>query len=107
MESTTLICGQTAEQISQLKKAHGAIFQVDIKDGDAVYTAIYKEPDAVILSAVTAISKTDEIKGVIAMYTQCVLAADEAITKRDMLKMSVANAIIEGTTKLTRSVKNL
>lgn len=102
-----LTCGLTQEAIDQLKKKHGALFVVEISDGEALYKAIFKEPDITILSAANTISKTDEIKGSMVLYENCLVAADEAIAKRDVLKMQVVGAIGERMTALTKTVKNL
>ena len=101
------VCGLTAEKINQLKAQHGSLFQVDISDGAAIYSAIFKEPTMDVLSAASTVGKADEIKASMVLYDNCLIAADDAIKSRDMLKMQVVAAIGERMTALTRTVKNL
>ena len=102
-----VVCGLTSDDIARLKAKHGVLFQVDITDGKHVYSAIFKEPDMSILGAASALGKTDEIKASMVLYENCLIAADEAIKSRDMLKMQVVAAIGERMTALTKTVKNL
>lgn len=103
----TIICGLTPDAIDKLKAKHGRLFQVDIADGSDTYSAIFKEPTMDILSAAGAVGKTDEIKASMVLYENCLIAADDAIKSRDMLKMQVVAAIGERMTALTKTVKNL
>ena len=103
----TTICGLTEKAIVDLKKEHGVLFVVEISEGDNSYKAVCKEPTVTIMTAVNAIAKTDEIKGTMVLFTSCLIACDEDINKRDVLKLQVAGSISERMTNLTRSVKNL
>lgn len=105
----TIICGLTQEAIDKLKKKHGAVFQVDVKakDEDKTYYAICREPDETIMSAVGAVSKTDEVKGGIVLFDNCTIACDEEIKLRLPLKMQVIKAVSDRMTAVTASVKNL
>jgi hypothetical protein len=105
--SKGIACGLEQSAIDKLKEKHGALFFVTIKDGDKKYEAIYKEPDATIMSAVNAASKLDEIKGTLVLYNACIVEADADIKNRDLLKIQVAASISERMTLLTREVKNL
>lgn len=106
-ETETLVCGLTQNEIDKLKQKHGCLYSVTIKDGANKYEAIYKEPDATIMSAVNAATKGDEIKGTLVLYNACVVEADADIKNRDLLKLQVAASIGERMTLLTREVKNL
>lgn len=102
-----LVCGLTPQQIQDLKAKHHVLFEAIVKDGDNEFKAIFKEPDMAVLSAVNALSKTDELKGVLVLFDNCVLACDEAIRKRDILKIEVTKSISGRMTALSSSVKNL
>lgn len=103
----TTASGLTATEIESLKQKHGPLQEVTITDGEATHKAIIREPDLKELSAANAISKTDEIKGSMVLYDACVVAVDEAVHQRAVLKMQVVAAIGDRMGKLSRSVKNL
>lgn len=102
-----LVCGLTPQQIQELKAKHHTIYQTEIKDGEETFLAIFREPDMTVLSAVNALGKTDELKGVLVLFDNCVVACDEAIRKRDLLKIEVSKSISSRMTALSSSVKNL
>lgn len=102
-----LICGLSPEKIEELKAKHGVVFVIEIPEGEAVHKAVFREPDVTTLTAVNAISKTDEMKATMVLYENCLIAADPSISKRDLLKIEVAKAISERMTALKSTVKNL
>ena len=102
-----LICGLTNEDIEKLKKKHGVLSVVTIKDGEEIHSAIFKEPTMDIMSAANLVGKTDEMKSAMVLYDNCMIACDESIKQRDLLKLQVVGAIGEKMSALTKTVKNL
>jgi hypothetical protein len=102
-----LICGHSQEQIAALKAKHGFIFLASIADQDNTYHAICKEPTMEAMQASQAIGKTDELKGSMVLYDNCVLAADDAIAGRFLLKVQVIKALGEKMNSLSVTTKNL
>jgi hypothetical protein len=104
---TQLICGLTDAEIQALKAKHGFIFLVTVSDNDTSYQAICKEPTMEAMQASQAIGKTDELKGSMVLYDNCVLVADPAIAGRFLLKVQVIKALGEKMNSLSVTTKNI
>lgn len=102
-----LICGKTIEEIRGMRMKHGHLFVVSVSDEDNTFYAVCKEPTMQIIEATQAISKANETKGAITLYTNCMVLADDDIKSRDMLKIQVAAAIGKKVSKLASSAKNV
>jgi len=66
-----------------------------------------KEPTFKHLEAITKISKTDEVKAAQAAYINYVVKADEAIEKRDLLKLKAVEALMVRVQNTKATAKNL
>jgi hypothetical protein len=102
-----LYCGKTIEDIRAMRMQHGHLFTVEVVDEGDVFHAICKEPTLQVLEASQAIAKTSEVKGAMALYTNCVVEADAEIKSRDLLKLQVAAAIGDKAGKLRATAKNV
>jgi hypothetical protein len=60
-----------------------------------------------VISAAQHITKTDEAKGALTLYENCVLEADAEIRQRDMLKLKISEAIGKKIASLSSSIKNV
>jgi hypothetical protein len=107
MENTTdLICGLTATQIEALKAKHHFLFLVTVNDGQQDHQAVCTEPTLEIMQATKSVGATDEMKGSMVLYDNCVLAADEAIKNRFTLKSQVIKAISDKMASIKVTTKN-
>lgn len=104
--TTELICGLSAVQIEALKAKHHFIFQVIVNDGQSDFNAICTEPTLEIMQSTKAIGATDEMKGSMVLYDNCVLAADDAIKNRFTLKSQVIKAISDKMAGIKVTTKN-
>ncbi len=102
-----LICGLTPDQINELKAKHGHLSLVTVTEGDEKYVGIFKEPTMEALSAITALSKQDEVKASIALFDNCVLACDDAMKKRPRVRLSAIAQLSEIMKPLEGHIKNL
>jgi hypothetical protein len=102
-----LYCGKTMEDIRAMRMQHGHLFVVAVRDEEDEFHAICKEPTLQVLEAAQSISKTSEVKGAMALYSNCVVEADEDIRKRDMLKLQVSAAIGDKAGALRATAKNV
>ena len=105
MES--IICGLNPAQIAELKQKHGYIFSVTVKDGEQVFNAICKEPTMEAMEASSTIGKGSDLKGSMVLFDNCVVAADEDIKNRFLLKVQVIKALGERINSLSVTTKNL
>lgn len=101
------ICGLTAEEIEQLKEEHGALVLVEVTYAGKKQQVIFKEPTFKQLEALTAISKSNEMKAVQSAYANYIVKADEEIQNRDMLKAKAVEALMARMQKTTAEAKNL
>jgi hypothetical protein len=105
-EAIKTYCGKTIEEIHAMRMQHGHLFIVEVRDEDDVFHAVCKEPTLQVMEATQSISKTNEAKGAMTLYNNCVVLADEEIKNRDLLKLQVAAAIGDKIISLRSSVKN-
>lgn len=71
------------------------------------FHAIFKEPTFEVLEATGAIGKNSEIKGTIALYENCIVKADEEISRRDFVKLKALEGLAQHMNSFSVSVKNL
>jgi phage terminase large subunit-like protein len=103
----TTVCGLDENQIALLKKKHGFLVVVEIKQGDSVLNAIFKEPTFEVLEATGAIGKNSEIKGTVALYENCIIKADDEINNRDFAKLKALEGLAQHMNSFSVGVKNL
>ena len=106
-EQTDLICGLNTAQREALKAKHHVIFLVTVKDGEEEFNAICTEPTLEVMQSTKAIGATDEVKGSLVIYDNCVLEADAAIKNRFTLKSQVIKSITEKMASISVTTKNL
>lgn len=106
-ETPQIYCGKTIEEIRAMRMQHGYLFVIEVQDENEVFHAICKEPTMQVIEASQSISRTSDTKGAMALYTNCMVEADEEIKKRDVLKLQVAAGIGEKVASLKSSVKNV
>ena len=102
-----LICGLSQQQIDDLKQEHGVVILGTVKQGKETFQAIFKEPSFQVLESVGAISEKSEVKGSVALYDNCVLAADDAFKTRDFFKLKAIESLAKHMNSFTVEVKNL
>ena len=71
--------GVTEEQINKWKAAHKRVVRINVTDGDDLHVAYFKRPSLETMSAVTKVTKTDEVKGATVLYDNCFLGGDPEI----------------------------
>ena len=102
-----LICGLTPDQLNELKAKHGRLSLVTVTEGDDKYEGIFKEPTMDALSAITALSKQDEVKASLALFDNCLLSCDDAMKKRPRVRLSAIAQLSEIMKPLEGHIKNL
>ncbi len=102
-----LVCGLNDSQIIALKKKHGFLVVVEIKQGETTFNAIFKEPTFEVLEATGAIGKNSEIKGTVALYENCIIKADDEINNRDFAKLKALEGLAQHMNSFSVGVKNL
>lgn len=101
------ICGLSESQIEELKQEHGILILGTVKQGEETFEAIFKEPSFQVLESVGAISEKSEVKGSVALYDNCVIAADDAFKTRDFLKLKAIETLAKHMNSFSVEVKNL
>lgn len=71
------------------------------------FHAIFKEPTFEVLEATGAIGKNSEIKGTVALYDNCIIKADDAISGRDFAKLKALEGLAKHMNSFSVDVKNL
>lgn len=106
-EKPATICGLSETEIQTLKEEHGELVLVEVSAEGVTHQVIFKEPTFKHLEAITKISKTDEVKAAQAAYINYVVKADEAIEKRDLLKLKAVEALMVRVQNTKATAKNL
>nr|DAF18400.1 MAG TPA: hypothetical protein [Bacteriophage sp.] len=106
-EKPATICGLSETEIQTLKEEHGELVLVEVSAEGVTHQVIFKEPTFKHLEAITKISKTDEVKAAQAAYVNYVVKADEAIEKRDLLKLKAVEALMVRVQNTKATAKNL
>ncbi len=101
------ICGLSATELDHLKAKHGYLSLITVTDNTKEYQGIFKEPTMDILSAVTALSKQDEVKASLALFDNCLVQCDEEMKQRPRIKLSAIAQLSETMKPLEGHIKNL
>lgn len=101
--------GVTADNIAAWKNLHGRIQEVYVDDAEAGVrlTGYFKRPDMKTMQAVSAISKSNEVRGGELLFDNCWLGGAQELKDDAIYKMSGIAALSELFGKCTHRLKNL
>ena len=101
--------GVTAEQISAWKNQHGRISEVRVSDPETSETHIgyFRRPDMKTMEAVSATSKTNELRGSQILFDNCWLGGSGLLQSDAIMKMEAMAALGDIFGKATHELKNL
>ncbi|MGN0235828.1 MAG: hypothetical protein ACI4BD_05920 [Paludibacteraceae bacterium] len=101
--------GVTSEQIQIWKNTHGRISEVRVDDPDVAecHIGYFRRPDMKTMQAVSAMSKTNEMKGAEVMFDNCWLGGSPMMKEDAILKMQGMAAMGALFGSCTHSIKNL
>lgn len=87
--------GVTDEVRQSWKQAHGRIIAVDVFDDMAEehHVVYFRRPTMDVMSAVSAVSKQDELKGADTMFKNCWLGGSPLVQNDAILKTSALGAL--------------
>lgn len=91
-----VIDGGVTEEVRQSwKQAHGRIIAVDVFDDMAKehHVVYFRRPTMDVMSAVSAVSKQDELKGADTMFKNCWLGGSPLVQNDAILKTSALGAL--------------
>lgn len=99
--------GVADEKIQSWKNVHRRVVRIDIVDGEDLHVVYFKRPSIETMSAVTKISKTDEVKGSTTLYDNCFLGGSEEVRNDAILFAAAAKHLGELFNSCVSSLKNL
>lgn len=99
--------GVTDEQITKWKNVHKRVIRIDVVDGEELHVAYFKRPSLETMSAVTKVTKTDEVKGVSVLYDNCFLGGDPEMREDALLFMAATAQLGKLFNSCLGSLKNL
>ena len=101
--------GVTDEQIAILKNTHVRISEVRVNDPEAseCHVGYFKRPDMKTMQAVSAMSKTNEMKGAEVMFDNCWLGGSPVMQSDAIIKMQAMSAMGSLLGSCTHEIKNL
>lgn len=99
--------GITPEQIGRWKAQHRKVYEITLDDDGELLSGYFHRPDMETMTAVTKLTKTDEIKGAEALFANCWLGGAQLIQEEATLKFATL-AELNKVLKVTRAeIKNL
>lgn len=99
--------GVTPEQIAAWKAENRKVHAIEVKDGDELIVGYFRRPGMETISAVSALSKTDETKGSMVMFDNCWLGGDPVMKSDMLVKMAAIRQLGELFGSVTGSLKNV
>ncbi len=99
--------GVTDEQITKWKNVHKRIVRIDVADGEELHVAYFKRPSLETMSAVTKVTKTDEVKGASVLYDNCFLGGDNEMREDALLFMAATAQLGKLFNSCLGNLKNL
>lgn len=99
--------GVTEEQIKSWKNKHGKVVRIDVVDGEDLHIGYFRRPQLEIMSAVTKIAKTDELKSSEMMYDNCWLGGSSAMRTDALLFLAATQQLGTMLNSCRSSLKNL
>ena len=101
--------GVSAEQITMWKNTHGRISEVRVTDPKVseCHIGYFKRPDMKTMQAVSAMSKTNEMKGAEVLFDNCWLGGSPVMQSDAIIKMQAMSAMGALLGSCTHEIKNL
>lgn len=101
--------GVTADNIQTWKNTHGRISEVRVTDPDIseCHVGYFKRPDMKTMQAVSAMSKTNEMKGAEVMFDNCWLGGSPVMQSDAIIKMQAMTAMGSLLGSCMHEIKNL
>lgn len=106
-KQTTFDGGITETQIQEWKRQYGRVVRVDVADDDELHIGYFRRPSLQTMSAVTKISKTDEVKSAEVLFDNCLLGGSEALRRDAILFMEAGKQLASMFSSCAGSLKNL
>lgn len=99
--------GVTEEQIKVWKGKHGKVVRIDIVDDGDLHVGYFHRPKLETMSAVTKMSKTDELKSSEVMFDNCWLGGSSAMRNDAVLFLEATKQLGAMLNSCRSSLKNL
>ena len=99
--------GVTQELIQTWKARYRKVYQISILDEQDKYCGFFRRPDMETMSAVSKISKNDEIKGASTLFDNCWLGGDDNLREDFFLKSAAIKELSSIFGSVTGEIKNL
>lgn len=99
--------GVTDEQITKWKNVHKRVIRIDVTDGEELHVAYFKRPSIEAMSAVTKVTKINDVKGALTLYDNCFLGGDPEMREDALLFMAATAQLGKLFNSCLGSLKNL
>lgn len=94
------------EMLSMWKAKYRKVSSITVQDDDECYTGFFRRPDMNTISAVSKLSKTDEVKAANALFENCWLGGDEMMREDAIVRMAAIGKLQELLNAGVASLKN-
>lgn len=102
------ILGEASEnQIAEWKNRYRKVFSIEVIDGEDKHIGYFSRPSMQTMSAVTKVSKTDDIQGAKVLFDNCFLGGSEALKEDAVLFLECSKRLSELLGSCHSKIKNL
>jgi hypothetical protein len=106
-DSPQLNGGVTAQDVARWKAKYRKVYEIGVTDEADRFVGYFRRPDQQTMEAVNKLSKTDEIKGGIALFDNCWLGGDATMKDDFVVKMSAMEQLTRVFNSCVAELKNL
>lgn len=107
MEENAAIGTVTGEQIALWKGKHRNVVAIEIEDAGEKHVGYFRRPDVDTISAVTKLSKTDEVRSATLMFSSCWLGGSPLIKEDAVMQLAAVGELKSLMSVESVKVKNL
>ena len=96
-----------AKSIEALKAKHGRIYEIRLDDSGETHVAYFRRPDMQTLTAMSKVSKTDEIRASMVLLDECFVDGSMAVKHDTALFMAAVGELGKVITSVKAEIKNV
>ena len=99
--------GISEQQVESWKAKHHKVMIIEVVDGEEQHVGYFRRPTLEVMSAVSKLGKTDEVKSAEAMFDNCFLGGSHNLRQDAVLFMECTKRLGELFNGCTSSLKNV
>lgn len=99
--------GVSAEQVENWKREYRKLYAIEVEDEGDLFIGYFRRPTMETMSAVSRVSKTDEVKGAATLFDNCYLGGDPTMKSDAIVRMAAIKQLGNLFDHVVGSLKNV